>query len=136
MDNPHALVFYRKNYLAGIARPGALLFDGTKLTLCDNDLNPVWSAPLDVVQVKKGMGILTVSLKGEKASILTAIGSGTSPSPSDRLTAFLESGTNIDGAPSVDEAWRASSFGRVGIATYAVGQKALREYFIALGVLK
>lgn len=135
MNTAHALVYYRKNYLAGIARPGAMSFDGTDLTLRANDLSVVWAAPLDVVTVKKGMGILTLSLKGDKTAILTAIGGKTSPSPSRELTGFLESNRPIDNAPSVDAARWASWSNAGGIGVYAQGQKALRDYFTSLGVM-
>jgi hypothetical protein len=135
MDTAHALVYYRKNYLAGIARPGALSFDGTSLTLCANDLSVVWSAPLETIRVKKGMGILTLSIKGTKTAILTAIGGKTSPAPSAQLQGLLESGQGIASAPSVDAAAVASWANAVGVGVYAMGQKALRDYFAGLGVL-
>lgn len=135
MDTPLALVYYRKNYLAGVARPGALSFDGATLALHANDLSLVWAAPLSEVKVKKGMGILTVSINGAKASILTAIGGATSPSPSAELKRLLESGTGIANAPSVDAARLASSASAAGVGVYAKGQKSLRDFFTALGVL-
>lgn len=76
-----ALAYYRKNYLFGVARPGALVFDGTVLGLYGNDLSEIWAASLGQVRVKKGMGTLTVSIDGAKASILTAVGGNTSPAP-------------------------------------------------------
>lgn len=135
METTRALAYYRTNYLLGVARPGALSFDGATLLLQANDLSVVWSAPVSSVRVKKGMGILTVSINGDKASILTAVGSGTAAAPSAELKALLESGAGLENAPSVDAARRASSVNRPGIATYAQGQKALREFFQTLGVM-
>ncbi|KQX75812.1 hypothetical protein ASD10_11885 [Aeromicrobium sp. Root472D3] len=130
-----AFVYYRENYLMGVARPGALSSDGSHLTLQSNDLQVVWQAPVGDVRVKKGMGILTVSIKGEKASILTAVGGRTSPRPSDELTALLESGHGIADAPSVRDAQYVSWRGMPSVGAYAQGQKALRELFASLGVL-
>ena len=135
MDTAHALVYYRKNYLVGVARPGALSFDGATLALYANDLTPVWSAPLADVSVKKGMGILTVSIGGAKTSILTAIGGKTSPSPSRELQGWLESSKGLIDAPSVNAAAVASWVGVSGVGVYASGQKSLREFFTALGVM-
>jgi hypothetical protein len=135
MDTTRALVYYRKNYLAGVARPGALSSDGTTLTLHANDLSVVWAAALSSVTVKKGMGILTVSIDGAKTSILTAIGGRTSPSPSAQLKGLLESGSGLADQPSVDSASWASSAHAAGIGVYAKGQKSLREYFTSLGVM-
>lgn len=135
MEITRALAYYRTNYLMGVARPGALSFDGTTLVLQANDLSVVWSAPLSAVKVKKGMGILTVSINGDKASILTAVGSGTAAAPSTELKALLESGAGLEEAPSVDAATRASSMNRLGVAAYAQGQKALRGFFETLGVM-
>lgn len=135
MDIVRAFAYYRTNYLMGVARPGALTFDGSRLTMYANDLSVVWEAPLSDVRVKKGMGILTVSIGGEKASILTAVGGRTSPRPSDQLTALLESGAGIAGAPSVSDAQHVSWRGMPDVGAYAQGQKALRDFFGALGVL-
>ena len=135
MDTAHALVYYRKNYLVGVARPGALSFDGSILTLHANDLTTVWSAPLTDISVKKGMGILTVSINGAKTSILTAIGGKTSPSPSRELQGWLESSKGLIDAPSVNAAAVASWVGVSGVGVYASGQKSLREFFTALGVM-
>jgi hypothetical protein len=135
METPLALVYHRKNYLLGVARPGALSFDGTDLTLLANDLSVVWKAPLRDVRVKKGMGILAVSIAGTKTAILTAIGGSTSPSPSPELQHALESGTAIANTTSADAAAFASSARLAGIAVYASGQKSLCDYFTALGVL-
>ncbi|MET0931988.1 MAG: hypothetical protein ABWX74_20905 [Aeromicrobium sp.] len=135
MDTSRALVYYRTNYLLGVARPGALSFDGTDLALHANDLSLVWSAPVSTVKVKKGMGILTLSIDGAKTSILTAVGGTPSPSPSPELKALLESGPGIANAPSVDSAALASSASAAGIGVYATGQKSLRDYFTALGVM-
>lgn len=130
-----ALAYYRKNYLFGVARPGALVFDGTVLGLYGNDLSEIWAASLGQVRVKKGMGTLTVSIDGAKASILTAVGGNTSPSPSRELTGFLQGHQGIPGAPSVNAAFIASNVNVLGVGTYAKGQKALREFFGQLGVL-
>lgn len=135
MASPRALVYYRKNYLAGVARPGALSFDGSTLALHANDLSLVWAAPLSDVRVKKGMGILTLSINGPKASILTAVGGRTSPSPSHELKDLLESGQGIAHAPSVSSAAFASAANVAGVGVYAKGQKSLREFFATLGVL-
>lgn len=130
-----ALTYYRKNYLFGVARPGALMYDGVSLSLYANDLSQVWSAPLSAVQVKKGMGILTVKINGSKASILTAVGGTTSPGPSPQLRHFLTTGEGIANAPSVNAADIASVMNLGGVGVYAKGQKALRNFFSGLGVL-
>ena len=135
METVRAFVYYRENYLMGVARPGALSSDGSHLTLQSNDLQVVWQAPVSDVRVKKGMGILTVSIKGEKASILTAVGGRTSPRPSGELTALLESGQGIADAPSVKDAQYVSWRGMPSVGAYAQGQKALRAMFDSLGVL-
>lgn len=133
MDSALALTYYRKNYLLGVARPGAISYDGSSLTLYANDLTQVWSAPLSAVRVKKGMGILTVSINGAKTSILTAVGGNTSPPPSPQLRQFLENGHGIPNAPSANAI--ASAVSLAGAGVYAKGQKALREFFSQLGVV-
>lgn len=135
MDPAIAHAYYRKNYLFGVARPGAIVFDGTSLSLYDNGVAQVWSAPLSAVQVKKGAGTLTVSINGIKASILTAVGGTISPAPSPQLKALLAGQQGIPGAPTVDKAYRASEANVFGSGVYAKGQKALREFFGTLGVL-
>lgn len=135
MDTARALVYYRQNYLLGVARPGALHFDGTNLTLHANDLSIVWTEPLSAIKVKKGMGILTVSINGDRAGILTAIGGRTSPSPSAELKNLLESGNGVANAPSVDSVELASVVNVAGVGIYAKGQKSLRAFFEALGVM-
>jgi hypothetical protein len=116
METVRAFVYYRENYLMGVARPGALSSDGSHLTLQSNDLQVVWQAPVSDVRVKKGMGILTVSIKGEKASILTAAGATCC-------------------APAMSDAQHVSWRGMPDIGAYAQGQKALRAMFESLGVL-
>ncbi len=136
MEPALALAYYRERYLFGVARPGALVFDGTDLALYANDLSLVWRSALDSVSVKKGTGILTLSIDGKKASILTAVGSGSSPSISPELKHLLESGEGIPNAPSVAATSVASSANLAGIGVYARGQKALRSFFEGLGVMK
>lgn len=135
MQIVRALAYYRTNYLMGVARPGALTYDGSKLALYANDLSLVWDAPASDVRVKKGMGILTVSIQGKKASILTAIGSRASPMASAELKALLESGAGIAGTPPVRQAERGSYSPAPPVFAYAQGQKALREFFASLGVM-
>jgi hypothetical protein len=135
MDIVRAFAYYRTNYLFGVARPGAITFDGARLALRSNDLGVVWEAPLAEVRVTKGMGILTVSVSGQKASILTAVGGRTSPSPSAGLTRLLEEGTGLPDAPPIERAQHVSFRGMPDVGAYAQGQKALRELFASLGVL-
>ncbi|MET0820056.1 MAG: hypothetical protein ABWY58_03755, partial [Aeromicrobium sp.] len=65
----------------------------------------------------------------------TAVGGRTSPRPSGELTALLESGTGIAGAPAMSDAQHVSWRGMPDVGAYAQGQKALREFFGSLGVL-
>lgn len=51
-------IYYRKNYLFGIARPGALVFDGTSLSCYDNALQSVFNIPLGSLTVKEGSASL------------------------------------------------------------------------------
>lgn len=147
-----ALVYHRKNYLFGVARPGALVSDGETLACLDNALAPVFRAPLAAVTVKKGFGIFSVFVDGSRVAYLTPVGGDTSPAPSAELLVFLRSAgsdSTVEGAASV-----ASGIGEVvggaagsalsvgadvvgtaaAVAGYVSGMKELGAYLDALGV--
>ena len=155
-----AFIYYRKNYLFGVARPGALVCDGVNVTCYDNDLQQVFSAPAQSVTVKEGFGIFKVHVDGKKVSLLTPVGGNTSPNPSQKLTEFLQSssldasdngslvgssaatstmGTAVaDSSPALGAA--GVGLGAVGqavaVVDYVQGQKGLREFLQAAGLLK
>lgn len=142
---PHkALAYWRKNYLFGVARPGALVFDGTTFTCLDNNLAVVFSGPLSSLTVKKGWGIYEVFADGKRISYLTPVGGTPSPEPSPALLQFLQSPVASAGGPlgsaaalASGVAWGADAGDAVGqvFATvdYVRGNKALGEYLKFIG---
>lgn len=154
-----AFIYYRKNYLFGIARPGVLVYDNSVLTCYDNDLQPVFSEPIQSIRVKEGLGIFKVFVAGKRISIITPIGSGASPQPSEQLTQFLQTFSTSAAAaggvlagsvgaaqianavsPTVPMASAAGvGLGVAGevaaIAMYAKGQQGVREFLQSIGVI-
>ena len=154
-----AFIYYRKNYLFGVARPGALVCDGATVTCYDNDLQQVFSAPIQSVLVKEGFGIFKVHVDGKRVSLLTPVGGNTSPAPSQKLTEFLQSPSlNADNGSLVGSAAGTTAMGTavsdsspalgaagvglgavgqaVAVADYVQGQKGLREFLQTAGLLK
>jgi hypothetical protein len=140
--HPKALVFWRKNYLMGVARPSALVFDGSTLTCLDNDLAPVFSAAPPSLSMTKGFGIFRVFVDGERIGYLTPVGGDTSPAPSAALQQFLQNTpTGREGAlgtaVSVGSALGGSDVASIlSTVTYAQGMKSLSAFLTAVGVLK
>lgn len=137
-----AFVFYRKNYLFGVARPGALVYDGATLACYGNELQPIFNEPVASVTVKEGFGIFKIFVNGKRISILTPVGGETSPVPSEQLGKYLEApiqtqqaGANV---PIVDAlSAGAAVVGQVAVVTnYVKGQQGLREFFKATGFIK
>jgi hypothetical protein len=150
-----AMVYWRKNYLFGVARPGALVFDGATLTCIDNELAPVFSAPISSVGAKKGFGIFKLFINGERVSFLTPVGGSPSPAPSAALLNYLntraplspsggQAGASglagagrIMGGAAGDAATVAGAFAQVGVViNYAQGMKPLNQFLTAIGALK
>ncbi|MEO5535414.1 MAG: hypothetical protein ABIR17_09830 [Pseudolysinimonas sp.] len=146
------LAYWRKNYLFGVARPAALISDGTTLTCLDNALATVFSGPLSSVTVKKGLGIFTVSVDGERVAFLTPSGGSTAPEPSAALLEYLRQTSESPSAAGV----AVSAAGGVGAvvggvagtaldavagaadqvfatANYIKGTKALGAFFTSIG---
>lgn len=146
---PKALVYWRKNYLFGVARPGALICDGTTFACLDNDLATVFSAPLSSVRVTKGFGIFRLFIDGVRASYLTPIGGTPSPEPSAALLHFLQQPLSGSPADAVDAASAIVSGlgGAAGQAigdvvssaavtvSYVTGMKGLESFLRSVGAL-
>jgi hypothetical protein len=139
---PKALVFWRTNYLMGVARPSALVFDGSTVTCLDNELAPVFSAAPPSLTMTKGFGIFRVFVDGERIGYLTPVGGSTSPAPSAALQQFLaQTPTGTEGAlgtaVSVGSAIGGSDVADIlSTITYAQGMKSLSAYLTAVGVLQ
>ncbi|MEO6110076.1 MAG: hypothetical protein ABIP50_03655 [Candidatus Saccharimonadales bacterium] len=139
------LGYWRKNYLFGIARPGALYFDGTNFTCYDNKLQSVFSAPLKSVTIKKGAGVFNVLIDGVQTSILTYRGGGISPTPSKQLLAFMEQSTSgaykndlpiiATGVSTLVSPVLGAAVDVVAIADYVKGQKTLGQFLQSIGLL-
>jgi hypothetical protein len=160
MQLQKAFVYYRKNYLLGVARPGALVYDGVTLNCYGNDLQQIFSVPVQSVTIKEGFGIFKVIVDGAQISILTPVGGGISPSPSEQLNRFLQTSSSLAaasggiatgsvGAAEIGNAVSSAApvIGAVGvgigvvgqavaIATYIKGQDGLREFFRRSGFIK
>jgi hypothetical protein len=149
-----ALVYWRKNYLVGVARPGALTFDGNNLTCVDNDLSLVFSGNLSTMTAKKGFGIFKVYIGGERVSFLTPVGGAPSPAPSTRLLEYLDTtgprspsdgqvetmellgAGKILGGVAGNASVAAGAIGQAAVvANYARGNKALGAFLTSIGVL-
>jgi len=141
-----ALTYWRKNYLWGVARPAALVFDGTTFSCLDNDLATVFSGPLSSVTVKKGWGIFSVFVDGERIAYLTPTGSTTAPEPSPALLHFLQqrsTGSPADGLSAAATLAAGPAMGDVvdavgqvfSTVSYVRGTKALGEYLTDIGAL-
>jgi hypothetical protein len=153
-----AFIYYRKNYLFGIARPGALVCDGTNVIVYDNKLQQVFSVPVQSVTIKEGKGIFKVFQNGKRISLLTPVGGGTSPDPSQELKDFMQSssldtsnGVLVAGAAAAtvmgsavsgsSPALGAAGVGlgvageAIAVAGYIKGQKGLREFLQGVGIL-
>lgn len=52
-----AFIYYRKNYLFGIARPGALVLSESTVACYDNALQQVFFGPTGTVKAKEGFGV-------------------------------------------------------------------------------
>lgn len=143
---PKALAYWRKNYLWGVARPAALVFDGATFACLDNDLKTVFSGPLSSVTVKKGWGIFSVFVDGTRVAYLTPTGSTTAPEPSPALLGYLQgpSGSPTEAAGGAAALATGIALGdAVGDAVgqvfatvgYVRGTKALGEYLTYIGAL-
>lgn len=144
---PKALAYWRKNYLWGVARPAALVFDGTTFACLDNDLKVVFSGPLSSVTVKKGWGIFSVFVDGQRVAYLTPTGSTTAPEPSRELLQYLQSpaGSPTEALGSVASlasgialgADAGDALGQVfATVGYVRGTKALGQYLTHIGALR
>ena len=135
-----ALAYYRKNYLFGVARPGALVIDDGSLTCLSNDLSVVFSIPAGLLRIKEGFGIFKIYSGDQRVSVVTPVGATTSPRPSDQLSQFLTGEIGMPGRTTGAGAVAGGvmlgnalggAFGAAGAAGGVVGEAAMIKRYVS-----